>query len=124
MLVPVVLAGSNWHVLEYLSQVCEVTAFLGSFEPVNEIPVAKCGMVYTSPVGQEYLLVWDQMLWFGKLLPNSPMNLIQICAFGIDVQDNPFEIHKELGMQCDGTFMPFGMMGMIVRFETRLPIGR
>ena len=104
-----------------MGQVCEVAAFLELFNPVNEIPVAKCGTVYTSPIGQEYLLVRDQMLWFGKQLPNSLMNLNQIHAFGIDIQDNPFDPHQELGMNCDDIFILFSTTWMIVHLETRAP---
>jgi hypothetical protein len=58
-------ACENWRLLDFTNEVCKVTPFLDSYEPVNEVMVARCGMVWTSPnTGREYLLVSDQMLWF------------------------------------------------------------
>jgi hypothetical protein len=58
-------AGANWRLLDFTNEVCEVTPFLDSYEPVKEVMVTRCGTVWTSPnTGHEYLLVGDQMLWF------------------------------------------------------------
>lgn len=57
-----------------------------------------------------YLLVGDQMLWFGTQLPSSLLNLDQLCAYGVDVND----------VQCDEAFIPCEMMGTIVHFKTRV----
>jgi hypothetical protein len=42
-------AGANWHLFDFTNEVCEVTPFLDSYEPVKEVMVARCGMVWTSP---------------------------------------------------------------------------
>ena len=58
---------------------CEVSPFLDECDPVKEIPVARCATVYTShESGEEFLLVGDQMLWFGESLPHSLINPNQI----------------------------------------------
>jgi hypothetical protein len=41
----------------------------------------------------EYLLVGDQMLWFGTLLPSSLINPNQLWAYGLPFNDNPFDTH-------------------------------
>jgi hypothetical protein len=83
-------AGANWALMDLTGNICEVTPFLESYEPVNEVPVARCGTKWTSPqTGKEYLLVADQMLWFGTQLPNLLLNLNQLRTFGVDVNDNP-----------------------------------
>ena len=43
-------AGVNWALLELTSDICEVTPFLDSYEPINEISLACCGMVWTDPM--------------------------------------------------------------------------
>jgi hypothetical protein len=59
-------AGANWKLMETTNEVCEVTPFLDSYEPVKEVMVGRCCTVWTSPdTGREFLLVGDQMLWFG-----------------------------------------------------------
>ena len=91
-------AGANWALLEYTGEICEVSPFLTTYDPIQEIPVARCCTVWTSDqTGIDYLLVGDQMLWFGTLLPNSLLNPNQIRAFGLEVFDNPFN-DQEFGI--------------------------
>jgi hypothetical protein len=98
-----------------------VTPFLDSYEPVKEVMVARCGMVWTSPnTGQEYLLVGDQMLWFGSQMDHSLINPNQIHEYGIPVYDNPFS-QSQFGIDCNDDFIPFNTTGTIVYFESRVP---
>jgi hypothetical protein len=84
--------------------------------------VDRCGTVWTSPeTGKDYLLVADQMLWFGTQLPNSLLNPNQLCAFGVNVNNNPFDLNKDLGIQCDEAFIPCVIRGTIVHFEMCVP---
>lgn len=82
-------AGKNWRLLEVSNEVCEVLPFLESYGPVQDIQVGRCGTVWTDDYGNDYLLVADQMLWFGELMENSLINPNQIRDFGIAVNDNP-----------------------------------
>jgi hypothetical protein len=83
--------GANWRFLDFTNEVCKVTPFLDSYEPVKEVMVARCGTVWTSPnTGHEYLLVGDQMLLFGNQMDHSLINPNQICEYGIPMYDNPF----------------------------------
>jgi hypothetical protein len=108
-------AGANWALMDLTGDICEVTPFLESYEPVNEVPV------WTSPqTGKESLLVADQMLWFGTQLPNSLLNPNQLRAFGVNVNDNPFDLKQDLGIQCNRAFIPCDMLGTIMHFESRV----
>jgi len=114
-------AGKNWKVLNFTNEVCEVTPFLDSYEPVKEVMVATCGTVWTSPnTGREYLLVGDQMLWFGSQMNNSLVNPNQIREYGLPVYDDPFSKSK-FGIDCNEVFIPFNTTGTIIYFETRAP---
>jgi hypothetical protein len=106
-------AGANWRLLDFTNEVCEVTPFLDSYEPVKEVMVTRCGTVWTSPItGREYLLVGDQMLWFGSQMDHSLINPNQIHEYGIPVYDNPFS-QSQFGIDCNDDF--------IVYFESRMP---
>ncbi len=104
-------AGASWINLSFTCEICKVTPFLDSYDPINEIPVIQCSTVWMSPTGQEYLLVADQFLWFSTKLPNLLLNPNQFHAFSIDVNDNPYDIDNKLGMDCGDVFIPFNMMG-------------
>ena len=72
-------AGSSWQVLWLTGDVCEVEPYLLTYDAMNEIPVTGCGTVWMSPsMGQEYLLVGDQFLYFGTMLPHLLLNPNQI----------------------------------------------
>jgi hypothetical protein len=92
--------------------------FLDSYEPIKEVMVARCGTVWTSPnTGQEYLLVIDQMLWFGSQMEHSLINPNQIHEYGIPVYDSPFS-QSQFGIDCSDDFIPFNTTGTIVYFES------
>jgi hypothetical protein len=61
------------------------------------------------------------MLCFGSQLPDSLLNPNQIWAFGIDVNDNPFDTDLELGIQGDEACIPCDTKGMVIYFESHVP---
>ncbi len=84
-------AGANWSLLDSTNEICMVTPFLDSYKLEKEVMVARCGTVWISPnTDHEYLLVGDQMLWFGSQMDHSLINPNQICEYGIPMCDNPF----------------------------------
>ena len=101
---------------------CEVTPFLSSYEPVPEIPIARCCTVWTDQNDStEYLLVGDEMLWFGTLLPHSLINPNQLRAYGLTVNDDPFDHTRNFGIDLEQTFIPFDTTRRVVHFESRVP---
>ena len=115
-------AGANWVLLELTGDVCKVTPFIDFYDPIHEIPLARCGTMWTDPMTmQEYLLVRDQMLWFGNLLPNSLINPNQLHAYRINVYDDPFDSLNVFGVARDTAFIPFDTTGTIMHFESRVP---
>ena len=113
-------AGANWAPMLYTGEHCEVSPFLNTYDPVKEIPIARCCTVWTSDEGKEYLLVGDEMLWFGNTLTHSLLNPNQLRAYGLLVKDNPFDAN-EFGIDADEDFIPFETMGTIVYFDSRVP---
>ena len=116
-------AGANWRLLELTGETCEVSPFLDSIDVVRNVEVGKCGTVWTSEVdGKEYLLLGDQMLWFGSRLPNLLLNPNQMRAFGLSVCDDPWDEHREFGIDSGvEEFIPFQVDGTNIYFESRAP---
>ena len=116
-------ARSNWSVLEYTGQICKVTPFLSSYEPVPKIPIAHCCTIWTDQTDStEYLLVSDEMfLWFGTLLPHSLINPNQLQAYGLIVNDDPFDHLRDFGIDTEQAFIPLNTMGTVVHFKTHIP---
>jgi hypothetical protein len=114
-------AGENWSLMELTGELCDVNPFLASYQPVQEIPVARCCTAWTDQTDSiEYLLVGNQMLWFGTQTPNSLLNPNQMRAYGISVYDDPFDRSRTSGIDSDQAFIPFDTTGTIVHFESRV----
>ena len=114
--------GANWSLMELTGELCDVNPFLASYQPVQSVPVARCCTVWTDQAdGAEYLLVADQMLWFGTQMPNSLLNPNQLRAHGIGVYDDPFDTDHDFGIDSDLAFIPFNTTRTIVYFESRVP---
>jgi hypothetical protein len=102
-------AGSNWSLMELIGEVCDIIPFLNSYDPVTEIPVARCCTVWTDQESSmEYLIVADQMLWFGTLMENSLINNPnQLRSYSVVVNDDPFDSTRGFGVDTDNAFIPF-----------------
>lgn len=121
-------AGANLSLLEYTGQVFEISPFLDSTDAVQNIPIACCCTVWTPPeTGKEYLIIAyliiaGEMLSFGLTLENSLLNPNQLRAFGLSVNDNPFDTLSEFEITVSGdVLIPFETTGTIVHFESRVP---
>ena len=113
-------AGANWTPMHYTGEIFEVSPFLNTYAPVQEIPVARCCTVQTDYEVKEYLLVSDEMLWFGTALENSLINPNQICDYGLSINNNPFNAN-ELGINTEELCIPFDTTGVFVHFESHVP---
>ena len=69
----------------------------------------------------EHLLVADQMLWFGTQLPNSLINPNQLRAYGLNVNDDPFDHSRMFGIDSENLFIPFDTTGTVIHFDSRVP---
>jgi hypothetical protein len=108
--------------MELTGDTCDVNPFLESYQPMEQIPVARCCTVWTNQEdSREYLLVGDQMLWFGTLLPNSFINPNKLRAYRLAVSDDPFDTNRAFGIDSEHVFIPFDTTGTIVHFDSRVP---
>ena len=61
------------------------------------------------------------MLWFGTLLPHSLINLSQLRAYSLTVNDDPLDHTHDFGIDLEQNFIPFNTKGTVVHFETCVP---
>ena len=84
--------GSNCVVLSYTGKECEVSPYSTEYEAVRNIPVVSGAAVWTNPIdGTAHLLVFHESLWMGDKLDHTLVNPNQLRAYGVSVQDNPFD---------------------------------
>jgi hypothetical protein len=61
------------------------------------------------------------MLYFGTMMPQSLINPNQLRAYGHDVNDDPFNSTRVLGIESENATIPFDTTGTIIHFESRVP---
>ena len=70
--------------------------------------------------GMAYLLVFHESLWMGDKLDCTLVNPNQLWAYGVSVQDNPFDV-KPLSITTVDTSVELYLEGMIICGETWTP---
>ena len=113
--------GSNCIVLLYMGKECEVSPYSSEYEAVWNIPAVTGAMVLMNPmVGTAYLLVFHEFLWMGNKLDHTLVNPNQLRAYGVSVQDNPFDTNP-LSITTDDVSIELYSEGTIICGDTRMP---
>ena len=113
--------GSNCVVLSYTGKECEVSPYSSEYEAVQNVPVITGAMVWTNATdGMAYLLIFHESLWMGDKLDHTLVNPNQLRAYGVSVQDNPFNT-KPLSITTDDASVKLYLEGMIICGDTQMP---
>jgi hypothetical protein len=90
--------GSNFTAINLTGEHCEVSPFSDQYTSLTNIPVATAATAWDNPdTGEVVILIFNQGLWFGNSLTNSLINPNQCRMHGIELCDDPFDIHRKLG---------------------------
>ena len=112
---------SNCVVLLYTGKECEVSPYSSEYKAVQNIPVVTGATVWTNPTdGTAYLLVFHESLWMGDKLDHTLVNPNQLRAYGVSVQDNPFDT-KPLPITTNDVSVKSYSEGTIICGDTRTP---
>ena len=113
--------GSNCVVLSYTGKECEVSPYSSQYEAVQNVPVVTGATVWTNAAdGMAYLLISNESLWMGDKLDHTLVNPNQLWAYGVNVQDNPFDA-KPLSITTDDASVELYSEGTIICGDTRTP---
>ena len=124
------VAGGNMVVLEHTGTTVDVNPYTPEYNALTNIEVATCATAVTCPTtGQNYVLVFGQMLHFGDQLPYSLLCPNQICSKGHTVDDTPRQFdpkstHLITFRDYNGNpklTIPLEVDGVISTFCSRLP---
>ena len=113
--------GSNCVVLSYTGKECEVSPYSSQYEAVQNVPVVTGATVWTNAAdGMAYLLIFHESLWMGDKLDHTLVNPNQLRAYGVSIQDNPFDA-KPLSITTDDASVELYLDGTIICGDTRTP---
>ena len=114
------VCGSNFVVLDYTSQECDVTPY-NSKDIERNVPIATCATAWDDSSGVTYIIKIHQALYMGdRGLDHSLLNPNQLRAHGVEVQDNPFnpvQCHIDTGFE--NVIIPLFTQGTVVFANTR-----
>ena len=116
-----IVLGSNCP--HHTGKVCEVSCYSDDYEAIKNVPVVCGATLWTDTVdNQEYILVFNESLWMGDSLTHSLINPNQLCAFGTEVQDNPFS-NERLSIQpaSHDIAIPLQTLSTIIYANTHAP---
>ena len=113
--------GSNCVVLSYTGKECEVSPYSSQYEAVWNVPVVTGATVWTNAAdGMAYLLIFHESLWMGDKLDHTLVNPNQLRAYGVSVQDNPFDA-KPLSITTDDASVELYSEGTLICGDTLTP---
>ena len=113
--------GSNCAVLSYTGKECEISPYSSQYEVVCYVPVVMGATVWTNAAdGTAYLLIFHESLWMGNKLDHTLVNPNQLRAYGVSVQDNPFDT-KPLSITTNDASVKLYSEGTIICGDTRTP---
>ena len=113
--------GLNCVVLSYTGKAYEVSPYSSQYEVVQNVPVVTGATVWTNAAdGTAYLLIFHESLWMGDKLDHTLVSPNQLRAYGVSVQDNPFDA-KPLSITTDDISVELYSEGTIICGDTRTP---
>ena len=113
--------GSNCVVPSYTGKECEVSPYSSQYEAVRNIPVVMGATVWTNDAdGTAYLLIFHESLWMGDKWDHKLVNPNQLRAYGVNIQDNPFDA-KPLSITPNDASVELYLEGTIICGDTRTP---
>jgi hypothetical protein len=73
------VGGANVTVLHEMGFHVNVSAYSPEYDALTDIPIATCAGAYDSESdGTTYLLIWNEMMYFGDRMPTSLINVNQL----------------------------------------------
>ena len=111
--------------MSYTDRHCSVSGFSEDLGSIQDVPVVKAATAYQAPDGKTYILIANEVLWFGDSLPHSLINPNQLRHYQVEVQDNPYHCSEPLQITTQdpetNLVIPMSTEGTIIYFQSRTP---
>ena len=98
-----------------------VSPFSASYEPMQDVLTYTCLTVYTYKYRRNWIIFFNEVLWFGTSMDSSIINTNQIGMTGIPFSDDYYDDNWKLGISHKNVLIPFRTGGTTVYFDSRVP---
>ena len=75
--------------MHFTERMCDVMPYSDEYDAMTDIPIVQAATGYTSPDGQQYILVFNEAIYMPKM-DHSLLNPNQLRHYGVHVNDNPY----------------------------------
>ena len=102
---------------------CDVASYTDSYEIIKAVPISQADTAYYNPdTGDTTILILNEDIWIGETMDHTLVSPNQLRAYGVIVQDNPFEEASISIAMVDHEFMLLlSFKGSILGATTRTP---
>ncbi len=118
-----IVCGSNCVIMHHTGKVCDVSPYTDTYDPIKAVPIVQAATaVDNQETGETTILILNEAIWLGEQMDHTLVNPNQLRAFGIKVQDNPFDQAPLFLATEDSEFsLPLECKGTIIGVTTRTP---
>ena len=99
--------GTKFWLHNITDKIFSVSPFSASYDPMKGVKIDTCLTAYTYEYGRTWIILFNEVLWFGTSMDHSIINPNQIWMAGIPVLDGPLENSIKLGITHEKVFVPF-----------------
>jgi len=118
-----IVCGSNCLVLHYTGKECDVSPYTDAYEAIKSVPIVQAATAHDNlETGETNILILNEAIWMGDQMDHTLVNPNQLRAYGITIQDNPFDAAPIFIATEDQDFtLPLTTRGTVIGVATRTP---
>ncbi len=107
----------------YTGKECDVSPYTEAHEAIRSVPIVQAATAYNNrDTGKTTILILNEAIWMGDQMEHTLINPNQLRAYGITLQDNPFDPAPIFISTEDNEFtLPLNSKGMVLDVATRTP---
>jgi hypothetical protein len=105
---------------------CDVLPYTEAYETIKSVPILQAATAYDNrDTGETTILILNKAIWMGDLMEHTLINPNQLRAYGITVQDNPFD-PAPIFISTEGYefTLPLNSKGTVLGVAPRTPTGQ
>jgi hypothetical protein len=109
--------------MHYTGKECDVSPYTEAYEAIKSVPIVQAATAYDNrDTGETTILILNEAIWMGEQMEHTLINPNQLRAYGITVQDNPFDPAPIFISTEDNEFtLPLSSKGTVLGVATRTP---
>jgi hypothetical protein len=110
----------------YTGKECDVSPYTEAYEAIKSVPIVQAATAYNNrDTGETTILILNKAIWMEDQMEHTLINPNQLLAYGITMQDNPFDPAPIFISNEDNKFtLPLNSKGTVLGVATRTPTGQ